>query len=417
MVSIWAALALAATSPVVREERAGWVRLTLSGSPREIGRQYGTLAAEEIAQAHAALRPFLRQNTGKEWAWFREEARRMFWPKVPAEYREEMEGQAEGLAEKGKSIDVWDVLAFNGYIELEGYYLPWLRNQSSQKTACSALIATGSYTEGGGIVMAHNLWWDYMMGPHFNLILDIRPEKGYRIVMDALAGFFHSGSDFAVTSAGLLVTETTISGAKGFDPEGTPAFVRMREATQYADNLVDWAARMRRGNNGGYANTWLVGDTKTGEIGQLELGFKHVTWKTTKDGYFAGANFPENPEMIREDIPEWDPDPKTNDCERRRLRWQQVVEQNKGKITAELAREFLADTVDAITGQKRISGGTLCGFSPYHGAVNAKTIDTALAKDLSFWARMGFPDGVTRRTAFQGRPNGRAIPPQPWTKF
>ena len=33
---------------------------------------------------------------------------------------------------------------------------------------------------------------------------------------------------------------------------------------------------MREGNNGGYANTWLLADTKTNEIGKLELGLKNV---------------------------------------------------------------------------------------------------------------------------------------------
>ena len=31
---------------------------------------------------------------------------------------------------------------------------------------------------------------------------------------------------------------------------------------------------MLDGNNGGYANDWLLGDSKTGEIAQLELGLK-----------------------------------------------------------------------------------------------------------------------------------------------
>ena len=35
------------------------------------------------------------------------------------------------------------------------------------------------------------------------------------------------------------------------------------------------------GNNGGYANDWLIGDRKTGEIARLELGLKHTKlWRT-----------------------------------------------------------------------------------------------------------------------------------------
>jgi len=45
------------------------------------------------------------------------------------------------------------------------------------------------------------------------------------------------------------------------------------------------------GNNGGYANDWLLGDRKTGEIAQLELGLKaRKLWKT-KDGVLSGSNW------------------------------------------------------------------------------------------------------------------------------
>ncbi len=33
---------------------------------------------------------------------------------------------------------------------------------------------------------------------------------------------------------------------------------------------------IKEGNNGGYANDWLVGDRKTGEIAYLELGLKNT---------------------------------------------------------------------------------------------------------------------------------------------
>jgi len=38
-----------------------------------------------------------------------------------------------------------------------------------------------------------------------------------------------------------------------------------RKALQYSNSLDDFVAIMRR-NNGGYANTWLIGHIKTGEI-------------------------------------------------------------------------------------------------------------------------------------------------------
>ena len=51
--------------------------------------------------------------------------------------------------------------------------------------------------------------------------------------MDGFPGFIHSGDDFGINSAGLAITETTISGFSGYDPSGIPEFVRARKGMQY----------------------------------------------------------------------------------------------------------------------------------------------------------------------------------------
>ena len=58
---------------------------------------------------------------------------------------------------------------------------------------------------------------------------------------------------------------------------------------------------MKDGNNGGYANNWLVADRKNNEIASLELGLKNVTLQRTRDGFFVGSNFPVDPKLIREE--------------------------------------------------------------------------------------------------------------------
>jgi hypothetical protein len=139
----------------------------------------------------------------------------MFWSDMPEEYRKEITGIAAGVNRKlgeGK-IDVKDLVAMNSTLEMAGYFVPWLENQANPMPPehCSAIAATGSWTSDGGIVIAHNNWSEYIVGERWNIILDIIPEKGNRILMDALPGFIHSGDDFNINSAGLIVTETTIS--------------------------------------------------------------------------------------------------------------------------------------------------------------------------------------------------------------
>ena len=125
------------------------------------------------------------------------------------------------------------------------------------------------------------------------------PTHGYRILQDGFPGIIVSDDDFGINSAGLMVTETTITGFSLFDPKGVPEFVRARKALQYANSIDQFVKIMLDGNNGGYANDWLLADNNTGEVARFELGLKmHRVWRT-KDGYFVGSNFPSDPELIR----------------------------------------------------------------------------------------------------------------------
>ena len=81
----------------------------------------------------------------------------------------------------------------------------------------------------------------------------------------------HSADDFGINSAGIMITETTISRFNGFDPNGIPEFVRARKAMEYSGSIDDFARIMKEGNNGGCANDWLIADRNTGEIASLEL--------------------------------------------------------------------------------------------------------------------------------------------------
>ena len=70
---------------------------------------------------------------------------------------------------------------------------------------------------------------------------------------------------------------------------------------QYANSIDDYVRIIKEGNNGGYANDWLIGDRKTGEIAYLELGLKNTPLWRTKDGYFVSSNFARDPKVIKEE--------------------------------------------------------------------------------------------------------------------
>src|SRR5215471_19150952 len=412
-----------------RRDRNGWIYLHLEGTPDQIGYQHGYLVAPEIREVLRVFSQYLPHTTKRDWQFYRQAAHSMFWDKIGDEYQREIAGIARGAyarlkGDAGKNhnggraakIDADDILALNAWIELAQYYVPSLQARlddpdlhQSPPPSCSAFIATGSWTRDGKIVIGHNNWVDYVIGRRWNIIVDLKPAAGNRILMDSFPGFIHSGDDFYITDAGLMVTETTITGFKGFDTEGLPEFYRIRKATQYSSSIDDWLKVMMDHPNGGYANDWMIGDRKTGEIARLENGIKNNIVERTKDGYYVGANFPVHEKTTREETT-FDPNNAANSANARHRRWDELMKLNKGKIDINLAKKFEADHYDVVRKRSVGTGNTLCGhvetdelglpewdWKNYYpgGTVNAKVADNQLAERMSFWGSVGHPCGAT----------------------
>ncbi|MGH9455133.1 MAG: C45 family autoproteolytic acyltransferase/hydrolase, partial [Terriglobia bacterium] len=292
-----------------RFSRGLWTYVHLEGSPSEIGFQHGYLLAPEIADGFNAVSLTNLRGTGKDQEFFRRTAREEIWPKVEPEYQQEIEGIHKGLLTRGVHMERDDVIWLNAMEELADYYVPWYDKQHKVAEAipitspgnCSAFVATGSWTKDHQIVMAHNAWTSYLHGERWNIIFDIAPQRGYRILMDGYPGVITSDDDFGINAGGLMITETTITQFHGWNPEGVPEFARARKAMQYASSIDDYIQIMLKENNGGYANDWLLGDRKTGEIAQFELGLKAWRVWRSKDGYFVGSNFVSDPKVLAED--------------------------------------------------------------------------------------------------------------------
>jgi hypothetical protein len=430
-----------------KPELNGWIFVHLEGRPSEIGFQHGYLLAPEIEDAQKTIVLGLTHDSHKPYSFFRSAAEKVLWPRVEPQYREELKGIAEGLKARGVALDLWDVVAMNAWQELSPYYTGWYDKQHQLASVrrpvpehCSAFVAVGSYTRDGKVVIAHNNWTEYKEGSRWNIIFDIAPSEGYRILMDGMPGLIHSGDDFGVNSAGLAITETTIGYFTGFDPNGIPEFERARKAMQYAANIDDYARIMEEGNNGGYANTWLIADTHNNEIANLELGLKHVTLQRTHDGYFVGSNFPANPELIRDEAGDYPVADLSISANARHVRWEQLMAENKGKIDVAAAQQFMADHYDTFSHQNAPSERTLCGHidlstrgsgswqPPYGpaGTVQNKAADAAMVAQISFTAAMGHADGIDFKAAYHLKQHPefgweksvlRDLDSRPWTTF
>jgi len=400
-----------------RFQQGGWTYLHLEGSPADIGFQHGYLLAPEIADAFEAIKLFDTRETQRDWEFFRSTARQMLWPHIDAEYQQELQGIADGLKAHGVSLDVYDIVALNAFEEVPDYYVPWLNKQQKVAAApklkapgnCSAFIATGGMTKDHQIVIAHNNWTSYLAGERWVVIFDIQPEHGNRILMDGFPGVITSDDDFGVNSAGIMITETTITQFEGWDPNGKPEFMRSRKALQYASSIDDYVRIIKEGNNGGYANDWLIGDRKTGEIGYLELGLKNTPLWRTKDGYFVSSNFARDPQLLREEASGFDSTDASSSPNARHARWEEVMKQAKGKVDVNMAEQFLSDHFDSFEKKEQANERALCGhvdnsprgikewgWDAYNpgGAVQGKATDSAMAAKMSFVARAGHPCGA-----------------------
>jgi len=406
-----------------RFQKGGWTYVHLEGSPADIGFQHGYLLASEISDAFDAIKLFDTHSTRRNWEFFRTTARQMLWPHIDAEYQEELQGIADGVKAHGVDLDVYDIVALNAFEEVPDYYVPWLNKQEKSANApklaapgnCSAFIATGSMTKDHQIVIAHNNWTSYLTGERWVIVFDIQPKDGNRILMDGFPGVITSDDDFGVNSAGIMITETTITQFEGWDPEGKPEFMRSRKALQYANSIDDYVRIIKEGNNGGYANDWLIGDRKTGEIAYLELGLKNTPLWRSKDGYFVSSNFARDPKLIKEETDGFDPNDASSSPNARHARWEDVMKEAKGKIDVALAEQFLADHVDSygytpLSSEKpQPNERSLCGhvdvsprgvkewgWDAYDpgGAVQGKATDSTMAEKMSFVARAGHPCGA-----------------------
>jgi hypothetical protein len=459
-------------------QRAGWIFLHIAGSPHERGVQHGSLLAPEIDEFITTVKAYVEHYTDKDWAFFRQTAATIFMPKMEQEYIQEAQGIADGLRSKGYNYDVTDIVALNGFAEIAEYYLPSIgavskvpgfpygrssidfpytppnagpaagigsagrsrlgrfglprsdrllgemissipgssNDGGGPSLHCSAVIATGDWTSDGNIMLAHNSWNDYMIGERWNVILDIAPASGNRVLMQTAPGLIHSFTDFNVNSAGIVVSETTIGFFRGFDTNGIPEFQRARKAVQYSNSIDDFVRIMTTGNNGGYANSWLVGDTHTGEIAKLELGLIHVALYRTKNGFYDGENYVDDSSMIRDECGptlwitsnDWPFQLANANCATaRRMRWYALMDQYKGQIDAELGKSFMADQYEQALEKVNPGGFVLMARMEVTdrpelpgvaaprpmGANDGKVITAALARQMSFWARIGHPDG------------------------
>jgi hypothetical protein len=440
----------------------GWTYISIFGNPYERGFAYGELIFEDIEKVKKILDFMIYQNYGVPWSFFIDACKKYFIPKIKKDYLEfydEMRGFADGCSSQGISFSVDESIAWNNYMTLTDNW--WnnmpkseqikIKGISSSNTSskeggakdrCSAFMAVGDWTKDGKILVAHNNFSEFLDGQLARYIIDIQPSQGHRILMLGFPGWIWSGTDFFVTSQGIIGTETTIGGFLPYENKA-PISCRIRQAMQYGNSLEDYVNILLKNNSGDYANSWLFGDIHSNEILRLELGLKYHLVEKTKNGYFIGFNAAYDPRIRNLECVDSGFDDIRRHQGSRRVRLTDLMEKNKGKLDVSLAKKIIADHYDVYLNKINKCSRTVCSHyeldkrefmsdpsrpKPYEprGAVDGNICDTNMAKNMSFLVRWGSSCGTPfYKDKFCNKnkqwkylqPYLEDRPTQPWTSF
>jgi hypothetical protein len=406
--------------PAYRYPKGGWIYLHIEGKPYERGFQHGILMPKEIeGYIDRCASQVGDKDRERGWEQARTVANAVFLRGFDEEILSEMKGIADGAAAAGakyhgRKVDLVDIVAANTITEigllapaaqiapngLEGlgltppaYFDP--RKDVGITERCSAFAATGKATKDGKMVIGHITWWPLTLAEQTNVMLDIKPEKGHRVMMQAYPGGIQSGTDWYQNDAGVVLTETTIRQSP-FNINGTPVAYRARKAIQYGDNVDGVVKHLSERNNGLYTNEWLIGDAKNDEIAMFELGTNRTKlWRSSKgewfggtEGFYWGCNNSKDLNVRLEYVP----DPKGYPVHlpftpgARDLKWMEMYGEHKGRIDEQFG--FLAFRTAPLVSAS---------------AFDSKITTSEMAPKMMVWALLG-------------KPNEREWVPSPWQK-
>ncbi len=234
------------------------------------------------------------------------------------------------------------------------------------------------------MVIGHILMWPLTLAEQTNIMLDVKPTEGHRVLMQSFPGGIQSGTDWYQNDAGVVLAETTIRQSP-YNVNGTPIAYRARKAIQYGDNIDKVVEVLGTQNDGLYTNEWLIGDAKTNEIAMYELGtYRTKLWRSSRNEWFGGTEgfyWGDNNAKDLNVRLEYAPDPAgaPQDLpyvpEVRDLTWQRLYRENKGRIDEQFA--FMAyRTAPLVTAT----------------SVDAKVATADMALHMMAWAVFGKPN-------------------------
>ncbi len=372
-----------------------------SGTDFEMGYQHGEALSDEITKVLNRFRFALENDYGKNWEWFKKFSMENFYDKIEQDALEEMNGIVEGAKSKGVNVKIEDIVTLNTIAEIDSYF-SWIKGKPSDQS-CTSFVVNGKYTYDGDYILAHTTWWRYYTASSFKYLFVYNPVTGVPYAMQSAPGLLFSFTDFYYNSMGISISETTIDGIRTFNMEGIPLFQRLRKAIKFSKSMEDVIYYLTKGNNGAYANDYLIGTTQG--IGILELGTHNYAAIKKREGYIVSSNRVQFDNLYEEIGIEYDSNGDSDTS--RFIRLENLMKE--GNISVESAKTILSDHFDVSQGKDFPGKNTICGHReieprldkfdkrpPFFttGSVDGKIVTGKMALEGKVWAKWGKPCGT-----------------------
>jgi hypothetical protein len=399
----------------------GWIQLSVKGTPYEIGYQHGSQLKLQLAKLESLLK-YEKRNEGYHAYIKKSNTLMALWQNNPewAFIYDEIRGISEGSGVSTEIIFAWNMLLSLDKVEkptdkvekptdkvekpTDKVEKPTDKVEKTGNDRCSAFI----WSDGANIIMGHNTHSNYSTGFYTNVVMHVYPTNGYHFVMQTAPGLVCSSADWFITEAGIIGCETTLAQTEEpvFTADLVPYFFRIRKAMEHGTMMDDYVRIMSANNAGDYGCQWLLGNINTGHIMQLELTLSVKTVTMLTSGYFVGAN-----------MSSWNPEGINTRNGARYARLLELVK-DKTSMSVSYAKKVLADHYDVHIGKTKKGYRSICshketghgGKQKNAGAVDGKVVDSAMAKNMQFWGRMGSSCGLKRTYKKMSRQERMATP-------
>lgn len=380
----------------LEEKASGLKVLHLKGTAYERGYQRGMLQ-EDLA--------FVTSSNIMELAgWFGwgdgfeaglemvREAKELMEPYIPYQFRQEMQGMADALAYQGFSITYDDIVLHMVGADF-GMMDPWKHDltQSPERSAfppitrCSTFSAWGDATEDGSLIIAANSdYYDTEEELLNRLIVVVDPTDGGYGYVGVLWDVFPVAA--GINEAGIAINGHLVSA----DEEsllGVSSELLMAMVLQYADSIEDAVEILTA-----YPRTCgiiiHIADGKTNRSAVIEYTADHIAvvsaepgrdvlWNTNHFNAYPGWKGYEGFNMVTtqdvrgrlkhiKTIEKWQASLADGGkgTAGRYGRYEELLDENYGEITVEIAKEIITDRYDVNA--ERVLGPTETSPSGYY---------------------------------------------------